>query len=103
MPLGQELSGWVAENRKLIVNGNPSVETGHLTNPAKFSSLSSALSVPLEDCSGVVGVLTLYSQEADAFSRDQLRVVQAITSKLAVVIRSALIYRKATASATSDY
>jgi len=25
MPLGQELSGWVAENRKLIVNGNPSV------------------------------------------------------------------------------
>jgi hypothetical protein len=76
MPLGQELSGWVAENRKLIVNGNPSVEKGHLTNPAKFSSLSSALSVPLEDCSGVVGVLTLYSQEADAFSRDQLRVVK---------------------------
>jgi len=97
------LSGWVADNRKPIVNGNPSVEPGYLNDPSKFSKLGSALSVPLEDCSGVVGVLTLYRSEPNAFSRDQLRIVQAITSKLAVALQNALIYRQAHDSATIDY
>jgi len=103
IPLGHGLSGWVAENRKPIVNGNPSVEPGYLNDPSKFSKLCSALSVPLEDCSGVVGVLTLYRAEPNAFSRDQLRIVQAITSKLAVALQNALMYRQARASATADY
>jgi len=103
IPLGQGLSGWVAENCKPIVNGNPSVEPGYLNDPSKFSKLCSALSVPLEDCSGVVGVLTLYRAEPNAFSRDQLRIVQAITSKLAVALQNALMYRQARATATADY
>jgi diguanylate cyclase (GGDEF)-like protein/putative nucleotidyltransferase with HDIG domain len=103
VPLGQGLSGWVAENRKPIVNGNPSVEPGYLNDPSKFSKLSSALSVPLEDCSGLVGVLTLYRAEPNAFSRDQLRIVQAITSKLAVALQNALKYRQARDCATTDY
>jgi len=103
IPLGQGLSGWVADNRKPIVNGNPSVEPGYLNDPSKFSRLCSALSVPLEDCAGVVGVLTLYRAEPNAFSRDQLRIVQAITSKLAVALQNSLLYRQARASATTDY
>src|SRR5579883_847051 len=30
IPMGQGLSGWVAQNRKPIINGNPSVEPGYL-------------------------------------------------------------------------
>jgi len=48
IPVGQGLSGWVAENRKPILNGNPSVEPGYLNDPAKFSTLRSAVAVPLE-------------------------------------------------------
>src|SRR5205823_13323560 len=48
IPVGQGLSGWVAENRKSIINGNPSVEPGYLNDAAKFSTLRSALAVPLE-------------------------------------------------------
>ena len=60
IPLGQGLSGWVAQNRKPIINGNPSVEPGYLNDPTKFSTLRSALAIPLEGLSGVVGVLALY-------------------------------------------
>ena len=35
IPVGQGLSGWVAENRKPILNGNPSVEPGYLNDPAQ--------------------------------------------------------------------
>ena len=35
IPFGRGLSGWVAEQRKPILNGNPSVEPGYLNlNPA---------------------------------------------------------------------
>ena len=46
----------MAENRKPIINGNPSVEPGYLNDPSKFSTLQSALAVPLEGVAGVVGV-----------------------------------------------
>ena len=35
IPLGEGLSGWVAENKMTILNGNPSVESGYLNDPAK--------------------------------------------------------------------
>ena len=40
IPIGQGLSGWVAHNRKPIINGNPSVEPGYLNDPSKFSTLA---------------------------------------------------------------
>src|SRR5271157_812530 len=67
IPLGQGLSGWVAHNKKPIINGNPSVEPGYLNDPTKFSTLRSALAIPLEGVSGVIGVLALYRAERDAF------------------------------------
>src|SRR5262249_58476729 len=63
IPIGQGLSGWVAQNRKPIINGNPSVEPGYLNDPTKFSSLRSARAAPLEGLAGVVVVLALYRRE----------------------------------------
>jgi diguanylate cyclase (GGDEF)-like protein/putative nucleotidyltransferase with HDIG domain len=103
IPLGQGLSGWVAQNRKPIVNGNPSVEPGYLNDPTKFSTLRSALAVPLEGLAGVVGVLTLYNSEKDAFTSDHLRILLAVSSKMALAIENALKYQQAESSATTDY
>jgi putative nucleotidyltransferase with HDIG domain len=72
IPLGMGLSGWVAENAKSIINGNPSVEPGYLNDPTKFSTLRSALAVPLEANGGIVGVLSLYRLQRDAFTNEDL-------------------------------
>jgi diguanylate cyclase (GGDEF)-like protein/putative nucleotidyltransferase with HDIG domain len=103
IPLGQGLSGWVAQNRKPIINGNPSVEPGYLNDPLKFSTLRSSLALPLEGLNGVVGVLALYKAEVDAFTADHLRILQAVTSKMALAIDNALKYQQAESSATTDY
>ena len=103
IPAGEGLSGWVAKNSQPIVNGNPSVEPGYLNDPKKFSNLRSALSVPLIGTTGVVGVLTLYETGKDSFSRDHLRILQAISSKLGLTIENSLKFRKAEDSATLDY
>src|SRR5262249_23141432 len=103
IPVGQGLSGWVALNRKPIVNGNPSVEPGYLNDPSKFSTLRSALAVPLEGVEGVVGVIALYNAEPDAFTKDNLRILLAISSKMALAVENALKYEQAESSATTDF
>jgi GAF domain-containing protein len=86
IPIGQGLSGWVAHNRKPIINGNPSVEPGYLNDPSKLSTLRSALAVPLEGVAGVIGVLALYRGERDAFTSDHLRILLAVSGKMALSI-----------------
>jgi diguanylate cyclase (GGDEF)-like protein len=102
IPLGEGLSGWVASNSKSIVNGNPSVEAGYLNDPAKFSFLQSALSVPLEGTQGIVGVLTLYKRDKDAFTRDHLRILSALATKVALCVENALKYSRANQLVSSD-
>jgi diguanylate cyclase (GGDEF)-like protein/putative nucleotidyltransferase with HDIG domain len=103
IPLGHGLSGWVAQNKKPIVNGNPSVEPGYLNDPDKFSTLRSALALPLEGVAGVIGVLALYRAEKDAFTSDHLRILLAVSGKMALAIENALKYQQAESSATTDY
>jgi putative nucleotidyltransferase with HDIG domain len=96
IPEGEGLSGWVAQNHKAILNGNPSVEPGYMNDPSKFSTLRSALAVPLEGNTGVAAVLALYRAGQDAFTADDLLVVEAIGAGLGIAVENA---RKPKASA----
>lgn len=103
IPVGQGLSGWVVETRKPILNGNPSVEPGYLNDPGKFSMLNSATSVPLEDGTGrLSGALTLYKAEPDAYGKEHLRILLAVSGKISRAIASALTFQQAQLKAITD-
>jgi diguanylate cyclase (GGDEF)-like protein len=92
--MGEGLSGWVAHSERPIVNGNPTVEPNLLADSGLLTANSSALSIPLSDLSGVVfGVLTVYSCKNAAFSKDHLRILQAMQSKFSQSLQSALRFR----------
>ncbi len=101
--VGEGLSGWVAGNCRPILNGSPSLEPGYARASGNAPRLNSALAVPLEGVESVIGTLTLYSSEREAFSRDQLRVLLAISSKVAASIENALKYEQAKTNATVDF
>jgi diguanylate cyclase (GGDEF)-like protein/putative nucleotidyltransferase with HDIG domain len=101
--VGEGICGWVAENRKPIVNGDPTMEAGYTPDPAKFTTQRSVLAVPLEGLNGVVGVLAMYGADKDAFTADHLRILLAISSKIALSMENALKYQQAESSATTDY
>jgi len=102
--MGEGLSGWVAQNRKPILNGNPAVEPGYLSAAHAGDSMSSALAVPLTRGENhVLGVIALYKLEADAFSADHLRILLAMTEKIATSIDNAMKYQAAADSAKVDY
>jgi diguanylate cyclase (GGDEF)-like protein/putative nucleotidyltransferase with HDIG domain len=103
IPMGQGLSGWVAQTGRTILNGNPAVESGYLADPTRFTTLRSAISVPLTGSNGAIGVLTLYRNEQEAYCPDNVRVLLALASKLSPAIENALKFRQAETSATTDY
>jgi GAF domain-containing protein len=90
IPVGEGLSGWVAQNRRPILNGNPSVEPGYLNDASKYSTLRSGLAVPLMGSSGVIAVLALYRIQQDAFRGEDLRILLALAPKLGAAIENVL-------------
>ena len=74
-----------------------------MSDLTKFSTLRSALAVPLQGVDGIVGVLAIYRAEKDAFSREDLRILLAVGSKLGMSLENALLYHTVERSATTDY
>jgi diguanylate cyclase (GGDEF)-like protein len=103
IPVGHGLSGWVVENRKAIVNGNPAVEPGYAEASGQLGALNSALSIPLGDgVEQMSGALTLYRTEKDAYSADHLRILLAIKSDIARAVDGAIRFQKAQEGAGVD-
>ncbi|HEX3743715.1 MAG TPA: HD domain-containing phosphohydrolase [Bryobacteraceae bacterium] len=103
IPMGEGVSGWVAQTSRPVVNGNPAVESPELADSSAPGALRSALAVPLVGLTGTIGVLTLYRTEKDAFSADHLRVLLAVTSKVSLALENALKFRQVETTATTDY
>ena len=104
IPLGEGISGWVAQSGKFILNGNASVEPGCPTTATGEPAFRSALSIPLYDLQKeIFAVLTLYSIRQDSFLRDHLRILQAMESKLSLSLQNALQFRKTEADADTDF
>jgi diguanylate cyclase (GGDEF)-like protein/putative nucleotidyltransferase with HDIG domain len=103
MPIGQGISGWVAQHKKPIINGDPMAESKHLGDPTRVSVLRSTLSIPLQGRDGVAGVLTLYLKEKQAFTKDHLRMLMAASSKLGLSVENSLQFEKAQDSASTDF
>ena len=86
--LGQRLSGWVAANRRTIINSEPTLDLGdiaeHLT-----PRLRSCLSTPLLSDDQLVAVLTLYSANPDGFNEDHRRIIEVVARQTAHIFKHA--------------
>src|SRR5271167_2465544 len=103
IPIGHGISGWVAQHKKPIINGDPMAESKHLGDPSRVSVLRSTLSIPLQGRDGVAGVLTLYLKDKQAFTKDHLRMLLAASSKLGLSVENSLQFEKAQDSASTDF
>jgi diguanylate cyclase (GGDEF)-like protein len=103
IPVGEGLSGWVAQNNASVVNGNPSVEPGYLNDQQVITNLKSALAVPLEQDGSAIGVLSLYSNNKNAFSRDHLRILETMSPRLGAALGNERKLTEAQDNAVTDF
>ena len=89
IPLGKGLSGWVAANRQTISNSDPALDLGG-TAQVRALPLRSCLATPLA-CEGhLVGVISLYCGDANAFSETHVRIIEVLSQPVATAVRDAL-------------
>jgi GGDEF domain-containing protein len=89
---GQRLTGWVAANKQTILNSDPVLDLGEVARSMR-PRLRSCLSTALVSNGELLGVLTLYSPAADAFSDDHRRIIEAVAKQVSPTLRQA-IYSK---------
>jgi GAF domain-containing protein len=77
--LGHGLSGWVGATRRAQRNADPRLDLENASVELDRPLLSS-LSVPVEDGVGLVGVVTLYADVADAFCESDLDSLRALAT-----------------------
>ena len=83
--LGEGVSGWVAANRRVMINSEASLDLGEQAHSG--TALKHALSVPLITRESLVGTITLYSETT--FTESQSRLVQVIAPHLAQAVWAA--------------
>src|SRR5262249_38307663 len=89
IPLGQRLSGWVAANRQTICNSDPILDFEHEAPPGR-RGLRSCLSTPIVRNETLVGVLSLYSTQSNAFTDVHRRAVEMVACEVAAPISEVL-------------
>jgi putative nucleotidyltransferase with HDIG domain len=82
IPLGQRVTGWAGANRRTAMNSDASLDLAQIAHAFK-PNLRSALSSSLADQERLIGVLTAYSLEPEAFNESHRYVYETVCATLA--------------------
>ena len=88
IPVGERLSGWVAATRQPVMNSDARLDLDETVR--EQSPLRSALAVPVEAEGRLIGVLSFYSPEVNAFGENDRRLAQVAAYVLARIDLSVL-------------
>ena len=84
IPRGQRLTGWVAANMQTILNSDPVLDLGEIARTLK-PRLHTCLSTPILHGDQLVGVLSVYSVQRDAFNENHRRIAEAVARQASFV------------------
>ena len=98
---GQGLTGWVARNRRSLVNARPSsdLEAAGSNLP---TTLQSALVCPLVFEDRVIGTLAVYHMTASFYQEDHRRLLDRVCEQAAAVINNAIVYERTHEASLTD-
>jgi diguanylate cyclase (GGDEF)-like protein/putative nucleotidyltransferase with HDIG domain len=98
---GQGLTGWVARNRRSLVNARPSsdLEAAGSNLP---TSLQSALVCPLVFEDRVIGTLAVYHTTPSFYQEDHRRLLDRVCEQAAAVINNAIVYERTHEASLTD-
>jgi diguanylate cyclase (GGDEF)-like protein len=98
---GQGLSGWVARNRRPLVNARPSADLEAMGSQAP-TVLQSALVCPLIFGERLIGTLAVYHTEASFYREDHRRLLDRVCEQAAAVIHNAVVFEQTQEDSLTD-
>jgi diguanylate cyclase (GGDEF)-like protein len=99
---GYGLAGWVARNRRPLVNARPSTDLEAAEVLGVPTRLQSALLCPLVFNERLIGTLSVYHVEPDYYKDDHRRLLDHVSEQAAAVIANSIMYEQTREDSLSD-
>ncbi|MBM3776675.1 MAG: diguanylate cyclase [Acidimicrobiia bacterium] len=98
---GQGLTGWVARNRRPLVNARPAADL-EAVGAAAGTALQSALVWPLEHGDRFIGTLNLCHEQPGFYTDDHRRIFDRIAEQAAAVLHNSIVFERTREDALTD-
>ncbi|HLG60120.1 MAG TPA: HD domain-containing phosphohydrolase [Vicinamibacterales bacterium] len=98
---GQGLTGWVARNRRSLVNARPSSDL-EAAGSSLPTTLQSALVCPLVFEDRMIGTLAVYHTSPSFYQDDHRRLLDRVCEQAAAVINNAIVYEQTHEASLTD-
>jgi diguanylate cyclase (GGDEF)-like protein/putative nucleotidyltransferase with HDIG domain len=98
---GDELSGWVARNRRTLINGAPSA-TFRAAGIVTPTALHAAIICPLQFNDTFIGCLALYHVEANHYTEDHRRLLERVAEQAGAVLHNSIVFEQMQEDSLTD-
>jgi diguanylate cyclase (GGDEF)-like protein/putative nucleotidyltransferase with HDIG domain len=98
---GEGLTGWVARNRRALVNARPSADI-EVAGLAAVTTLQSALVCPLMFGDRFIGTLSVYHTDAAFYRDDHRRLLDRVSEQAAAVINNSMLFEQTQEDSLTD-
>src|SRR5436190_11749660 len=99
---GDGLTGWVARNRRPLVNARPSTDFEAAGLPPDSTTLQSALVCPLLFNERFIGTISVYHSAASVYTDDHRRLLDRISEQAAAVIYNSIVFEQTQEDSLTD-
>ncbi len=99
---GQGLTGWVARNRRPLVNARPTADFEAAGLESTATSLRSALVCPLVFNDRFIGTLAVYHVDAGCYTDDHRRLLDRVCEQAAAVIYNSIVFEQTQEDSLTD-
>src|SRR3989454_6276348 len=99
---GHGLTGWVARNRRPLVNARPSTDLEAAGMPSDRTALHSALVCPLVFNERFIGTISVYHTEPSVYTDDHRRLLDRISEQAAAVIYNSMVFEQTPEDSLTD-
>ncbi len=99
---GHGLTGWVARNRRPLVNARPSADFEAAGYQSTQSTLQSALVCPLVFNERFIGTLSVYHTDLAIYTDDHRRLLDRISEQAAAVIYNSIVFEQTQEDSLTD-
>jgi diguanylate cyclase (GGDEF)-like protein/putative nucleotidyltransferase with HDIG domain len=101
LKVGHGLSGWVARNRRTLINGNPRV-TFEAAGLSGDLAVNSAIVCPLQYNDTFIGCLALYHVQPNYYTEDHRRLLERIAEQAGAVIHNSIVFEQTQEDSLTD-